>query len=117
MGRDGKKVVSRLAWDLKYSDLGWSVESGLKKGRPAPDWYYEKQELSEREVWVTNAFWDLNTERSTGMGVGPIPFSKIITYGEFYDLPKTISRDFARVIRQMDATYLKFQADQRQNKP
>jgi len=62
-------------------------------------------------VYIT-AFWELSTERSYGQYLGPIPWSKIIFYGERLGLDETMVPVFTRVIRELDEAFL---ADQREN--
>lgn len=62
------------------------------------------------------AFDVLSTERSFGNGVGPIPWSKIIFYGERKGLTYDMIEVFDYVIRAMDRAFLQWHADQ-QEKP
>lgn len=59
-----------------------------------------------------NAFWELSTERSYGDYLGPIPWSKIIFYGDRARLDDTMLLVFSRVIRELDEAFL---SDQRKN--
>ena len=55
-------------------------------------------------VYYLEAFWELSTCRSYGVGEGPIPFSAIKDYFEVF--PDENFYDFLRIIRTMDDTYL-----------
>lgn len=53
--------------------------------RPPPPKFIEIDQITEN--WMSfflTSFYHLSTERPVGMGVGPIPWSKIIQYGEYY---------------------------------
>jgi hypothetical protein len=58
------------------------------------------------------AFWELSTERSYGQYLGPIPWSKIIFYGDRLGLDDTMMVVFTRVLRELDEAFL---SDQREN--
>lgn len=51
---------------------------------------------------ILSAFMELSTERQIGMGIGPIPMSKVMDYLERYRLPSW----WARVISEADALTL-----------
>ena len=52
------------------------------------------------------AFWELNTCRQIGFGVGPIPWDKMVDYAQFHGLEDDVARAFVQIIRQMDGVYL-----------
>ena len=56
------------------------------------------------------SFWDLNTERQ--FDHGQIPWSRIRQYGLHIGLEADIIDTFIALIRAMDATYLKWSAEQ-----
>jgi hypothetical protein len=72
----------------------------MGRGWQAPDGFLDKPEIEPHLIWLWNAFWDLGTERQIGMGIGPIPISKIREYlrdemelsGSEYDRAKAIIR-------------------------
>lgn len=55
------------------------------------------------------AFWDLDSERSFGMGLGPIPRSKILAYAVEMELDQEGESDLLFLIRAMDNWHLKSQ--------
>jgi hypothetical protein len=57
------------------------------------------------------AFWNLSSERQFGHAIGPIPWSKIIDYGERRNLDDTMMDVFEHVLRELDEAYLKWQRD------
>jgi hypothetical protein len=46
------------------------------------------------------------------MGLGPIPWSAIVSYAKWYDLDWDIADAFVDIIREMDDAYLKYQSDE-----
>lgn len=62
------------------------------------------------------AFDRLSSERCFGTAIGPIPWSKIILYGEKKRLDDAMIGVFEHVIREMDEAYLKFQRDQQERR-
>lgn len=60
------------------------------------------------------AFWDLNTCRQIGMGLGQIPWDKIVEYGYHAGLERVIIDPFVRIIQTMDAKYLNWKEEQSQ---
>lgn len=57
--------------------------------------------------WVLRAFWELSTERQSGFGAGPIPFSAVMRWAERYG-PTDLDPfdDFLHLIREMDDVFL-----------
>lgn len=58
------------------------------------------------------AFNDLGTERNNGMGIGPIPFSKIKEYAADLGLTEREKEAFVWIIRKLDIHYLNKQAQE-----
>jgi hypothetical protein len=58
------------------------------------------------------AFDALSSERYFGTAIGPIPWSKIVLYGEKKGLDYTMCSVFEHVLREMDEAYLKWSRDQ-----
>jgi hypothetical protein len=48
------------------------------------------------------AWFDLGTERSIGMAVGPIPWSRIVQWCRFYGLDRDATGLVIHVVRQLD---------------
>lgn len=69
----------------------------------APDPFYDRPEIEPRSLFYWTAFNDLETERSYGMTVGPIPRSKAREYAIEQGIadPDDID-DFWFVIRKID---------------
>ena len=88
----------------------------IKRGLNLPQWYLEDPAPGPQDDFYLRAFWDLSTEREVGFGVGPIPWSKIVEYGELEGLDLDVMRSFVRVVREMDTGYLKWQSDEADKK-
>jgi len=71
-----------------------------------PQWYLEQPQLVEGDAFYIKAFWNLHTCRSFGMGLGPIPWDKIIAYCHYKGLDEELVEPFVVIIRSMDAAYL-----------
>lgn len=96
--------------------MGWSVEEGLKKGREPPDWYYEKPPITQEMIVFAQAFEDLDTMRPrqlsmAGQLVGKIPWDAVDRYAERLGLDDQNTGLFHRMIRAMDAVFLKFERE------
>jgi hypothetical protein len=90
--------------------LGW-LDAWAEKS----DFYEyleENNKLSDKDrmpesqdiLFYLECYIDLSTERqSGGFGLPPIPFSKIISYQQYFGL----SEDFTGIIRAIDLLYLK----------
>lgn len=91
---------------MKYQRDGFSVEAGLLKGRPAPDWYLDEPELGEHDDFFLEAFGELSTERAPGFdSLGQIPWSKIRDYANEAGLEGDVASAFRAIIREMDNAY------------
>lgn len=62
--------------------------------------------------WI--AFWDLMSCRSVGMGEGPIPWTAVDAYSRRHSLEGQDFEDLWHIIRRLDAHYMKFRAQQRE---
>lgn len=67
------------------------------------------------EFYLT-AFWDLDTCRTFGLSVGPIPWDRIVDYTHYSGLEDDVARVFVRTIRTMDNVYLNWVAKKSGNK-
>ena len=78
----------------------------MREGMPLPQSIQNAPELWFGLELYLNAFFDLNTERSSGMGVGPIPWSAIDRYAERHGFDDEQRTDLQYHIRALDATYI-----------
>ena len=91
-----------MQWDFNYQEKGFSVESGIAKGRKPPDWFLEEPLMSEEDEFYLKAFNILGTSRINGMGAGPLPWDKILEYGIKYGLDSENLDLFLEIILAMD---------------
>jgi hypothetical protein len=66
--------------------------------------------------WVFEAFTDLTTCRSIGMGIGPIPWTAVQTYVETMGLCPYDAFFFHAMIKEMDNQFIKFTAERNRKK-
>ncbi len=77
-----------------------------------PQWYLDEPPLCVGDEFYFKAFWDLDTTRSYGMELGPIPWNLIVDYAERAELDEELKEPFVRIIRGMDNTYRGWQQEQ-----
>lgn len=92
---------------MKWQHKGWSIESGLAKGRKPPEWYWEEPVIVDEDRFYLKAFNTLGTSRLNGMSVGPIPWDKILDYGIRFGLDSEMLDPFLKIILELDEAYLK----------
>lgn len=74
-------------------------------GMPLPDFIANAPKLETGLQLFLQAFFDLDSERSHGMGVTSIPFSKIMDYAERFNLDEEDTEDMIFFVRQMDSDH------------
>lgn len=58
------------------------------------------------DLWLLESFYDLNSERQITMGgLGPIPYSSIIKYVEFWEMDQLSTHVLFEVVRALDLVY------------
>ena len=67
----------------------------------------EPPSLTIHQQLLYTAFSELGTERQLGMSEGPIPWSSMIRYAEYYGYEPT---GFCEVLRRVDYAYLEYQS-------
>jgi hypothetical protein len=82
------------------------VKQALRTGQPIPDSIRDAPELREELFLFMQAFFALNTERHSGMGLGPIPWSAIQQYGHTHWFDREQMEDLHFYIRRMDIAYM-----------
>lgn len=83
-----------------------------------PEWYEDEPVVEIADDFYMKSFYDLGTERQSGMSLGPIPWSKIVTYAQHYGLDPDVTEAFVDIIRTMDTEYMAYNAEQQaKNKP
>ena len=86
----------------------WQIDTYPELGKPLPDWFYEQPQIDDNDYFYLEAFQELSTCRSSGMGIGPIPWRDIIEYARMYGLCNMMQDVFLRVIRSMDNKFLEW---------
>ena len=98
-----------MEWELEYSDKAWVVEAAIERGLPLPSWATNEPEIYPIDQFYLAAFSELGTCRQFGFSAGPIPWDRIILFGEKAGLDNEMIPIFVRVIRAMDAAWLTWQ--------
>lgn len=93
------------------------LEAAVAREQPLPAWFNDQPELFPWEEFYVKAFFDLDTERHSGMSIGPIPWSKIQEYGDRSGLDSDMMVVFTEVIRKTDTKYREWAASQRPEPP
>jgi len=76
-------------------------------GQPLPDFLVNAPKLQLGLQVFLQAFFDLDSERSNGMGVTMIPWSSIKNYAQAYDFDTELTEDLIYLVRQMDIAHTK----------
>ena len=88
---------------------GFSVEAAIRKGRPLPEWYEDEPVIDPADIFYLKSFYDLSTCRSSGMGIGPIPWTAMSRYVEYYKLAWDVAEAFIDIMREMDGAFIEDQ--------
>lgn len=91
-------------------DLG-AIEQSIAKqairaGQPIPERIAQAPKLRFGLLFYLQAFFDLDAERSQGMGIGRIPWSAILSYANYYCLNDESTDDLVYLLRSMDVAHL-----------
>lgn len=76
------------------SDPTWKTPSAIK----------DRPELEEYQSWYVEDFYRLTGSRQSGMGVGAVPVSEILIYGEKLGVGDL--EEFLEVMQALDNAYL-----------
>lgn len=82
------------------------MEQIKRFGGQTPDRITNKPKLASGLQFFFDAFYDLDTERSLA-DMDPIPWSKIVAYGEYHGLGEEGISDLLYLIREADNAYLR----------
>jgi hypothetical protein len=96
--------------------LGWSVQQGIAKGRPAPDWYRKQPHVPDEALVFLRAFDHIKSDRAVTVtplpngrvltSVGEIQWSTVERYGHSIGLDAENRKLLHDVIRVLDAEYI-----------
>lgn len=78
-----------------------------------PDWWGKRPSSIRGDDFYVAAFWELSSCRDFGQFVGPIPWDKIVMYGERKGLDAVMIDVLEVVIRELDEVYLHDLREQR----
>lgn len=93
------------------------MKAAAASNRRPPPKFIEIEEKTEPWMgFYLTAFYRLSTERSVGMAVGPIPWSKTVQYGQHYGFDGVALDVFCDMIEKMDGHYTKQAAKERKKK-
>lgn len=91
---------------MRFNRDGFSVEAAIRKGRPLPEWYDDEPLIDPVDIFYLKSFYDLSTCRSSGMSIGQIPWTAMITYATHYGLAWDVTEAFIDIMREMDEAYI-----------
>lgn len=83
------------------------VKQAVRSGQPIPDRIQNAPILRFGLNLYLQAFFDLDSERSQGFGLGRIPWLAIKQYAMYYELDIEQTDCLIHFIRAMDAAHLK----------
>ena len=91
-------------------DVGASEQTLIRQaqaaGRPIPDRIANAPRLMPGLDLYLNAFFDLDSERTHGFSLSPIPWGSIFAYGSAYGFDKEQQDDLIYFVRKLDQAHL-----------
>lgn len=75
-----------------------------RAGLPLPERIANRPILDESLLFFLSAFWTLSSCRNQD---GPIPFTAIVQYADFYECGEELSNDLVEYVTLLDAVFLK----------
>jgi hypothetical protein len=84
------------------------AKQALRQGQPLPDRIANAPELNLGLALYLNAFFELDTERTNGFGLGRIPLSTIRDYAIGYEFDEHQTEDLFMYVKRMDIAYLEY---------
>ena len=79
----------------------------MRAGQPLPERIANAPELEVGLQLYLQAFFDLDSERSHGNGLAPIPWTSIAAYARAFEFDEEQTEDLFFHVRRMDAEHLK----------
>ena len=86
--------------------MEFSIKAAEEKGRELPEWYLDCPELCTGDETYFVAFWVLNSCRSVGMGIGPIPWTAIRQYVDHCGYDPDIKDLITKVVMAFDTKFI-----------
>jgi hypothetical protein len=90
---------------LRLSQDGWALEQYHNSKGKLPAWFLNEPETVPGDEFYIKAFFHLSSTRDFGFSMGPIPWTAILRYGEYYGLDRLRMDAFFRIIRSLDEFY------------
>ena len=110
LGRRFKKLVEFLLYLLEQGPTEKKViELALRSGQPIPKKIREAPDFPLGLELFYLSWEELSTCRSSGFGLGPIPWLAVNDYCLTYEIEDDQREDMFYHVRQLDDAYLKFQ--------
>lgn len=106
-----------LRWDQDFGSTREHWEQQLIEGRPVPEPFLNLPDIIPEATYYWAAFCDLQSERTYGMSVGPIPISRVRAYADVEGLSEDEWDFFRNVIRDLDNEHLKLMNKKTDTKP
>lgn len=89
------------------------LEIDEARGNPLPEWATNAPTLLPGEAWFLKAFRNVSTERQrNGPSIGPIPWSKVIQYGDRSGLDAEAVDLLWTMVQALDLTYMEWYVDE-----
>ena len=82
------------------------IRQATAAGQPIPDRVANAPRLQPGLELYLNAFFDLDSERTHGFSLSPIPWGSIFAYGQAYGLDKEQQDDLIYFVRKLDQAHL-----------
>ena len=110
LGNDGGKLLEVLQWNLVYGKHKENMHHRYaeKDESQIPASLLDEPQLLPGLVLYYEAFWELSSDRQSGFGIGPIPYTSIMMYCRDWDMDDDMTVTFRALIRKMDAHFIKW---------
>lgn len=87
----------------------------MRENLPLPARIQNAPELDDGLEFYLGAFFDLNSERSVGMDLGPIPWRAVHEYGQWLRLTDEELEDLHYHVKALDEAYIEHQREKRKS--
>lgn len=89
------------------------VEDLIAESGKAPPGYLDRPAVEPESEFAWDAFWALSSDRASGFGEGPIPFTAIESFARRYRIDDLDEfDDLASMVRALDGEYLRMREKQ-----
>ncbi|WP_430515410.1 phage tail assembly chaperone [Aureimonas ureilytica] len=100
-------MIEYLRWSRKWADKLDFLERVEREDGKTPPALRDRPELADHLVYIWNAFQIVSTDRPSGMGLAPIPFSAIDRFARRYAIACVDEFErLRRLIGEMDRALL-----------